>query len=148
METRTRYRGSPHRLHRAHPGNHAAPAGPRRRGRRQHRHPRDGMASPGDRTRPVPLRPRTRRTPAAGTDRQLVLGAKEENGGDEAALRALARKLGAAPHRWQDTVLDSLLDRESWNVTDEAFKAILTTKDAVGGGPARIHASEKLAAYA
>ena len=56
MEIRTRYRGSPHRLHRAHPGDHASSAGPRRRGRRSHRHPGDGMAAPGDQTRPVRLR--------------------------------------------------------------------------------------------
>ena len=84
--------------------------------------------------------------PALRQDRHFLLWAKEENKGDEATLRALAAKLGGTTHRWQDTVLDSLLDRESWNVTDEAFKAILT-EDAAGGRPARIHASEKLAAY-
>jgi hypothetical protein len=84
--------------------------------------------------------------PALRQDRHFLLWAKEENGGDEATLRALARKLGDTTHRWQDTVLDSLLDRESWNVTDEAFKAILT-EGAAGGRPARIYASEKLAAY-
>lgn len=84
--------------------------------------------------------------PALRQDRHFLLWAKEENKGDEATLCALTRKLGGTTQRWQDTVLDSLLDRESWNVTDEAFKAILT-EDAVGGHPARIYASEKLAAY-
>ena len=74
--------------------------------------------------------------PALRQDRHFLLWAKEENRGDEGTLRALARKLGDTTHRWQDTVLDSLLDRESWNVTEEVFKAILT-EDAAGGGPAR-----------
>lgn len=85
--------------------------------------------------------------PALRQDRQFLLWAKEENKGDEATLRALAAKLGGTTHRWQDTVLDSLLDRENWNVTDEVFKATLT-EDAAGGRPGRIYASEKLAAYA
>jgi hypothetical protein len=84
--------------------------------------------------------------PALRQDRHFLLWAKEENKGDETILRALARKLGDTAHRWQDTVLDSLLDRDSWDVTDEAFRAILT-EDAAGGRPARIYASERLAAY-
>ena len=84
--------------------------------------------------------------PALRQDRHFLLWAKEENRGDEGTLRALAAKLGDTAHRWQDTVLDSLLDRESWNVTDEVFKAILT-EDAAGGRPGRIYASGKLAAY-
>jgi hypothetical protein len=84
--------------------------------------------------------------PALRQDRNFLLWAKEENRGDEGTLRALAAKLGDTAHLWQDTVLDSLLDRDSWNVTDEVFKAILV-EDAVGGHPGRISASEKLAAY-
>jgi hypothetical protein len=84
--------------------------------------------------------------PALRQDRHFLLWAKEENKGDEETLRALAAKLGDTAHRWQDTVLDSLLDRDSWNVTDEVFKAILA-EDAAAGRPGRIHASEKLAAY-
>ena len=85
--------------------------------------------------------------PALRQDRHFLLWAKEENRGDEGTLRALAAKLGDTAHRWQDTVLDSLLDRESWNVTDDVFKAILT-EDAAGGRPGRTYASGKLAAYA
>jgi hypothetical protein len=85
--------------------------------------------------------------PALRQDRHFLLWAKEENRGDEGTLRALAAKLGDTALRWQDTVLDSLLDRESWTVTDEVFKAVLT-EDAAGGRPARLHASGKLAAYA
>jgi len=85
--------------------------------------------------------------PALRQDRHFLLWAKEENRGDEGTLRALAAKLGDTAHRWQDTVLDSLLDRESWNVTDEVFKAVLA-EDALGGRPGRIYASGKLAAYA
>ena len=84
--------------------------------------------------------------PAIRQDRHFLLWAKEENRGDEATLRALARKLGDTTHRWQNTVLDSLLDRESWNVTDEAFKAILNENGACGR-PNRVYAGEKLAAY-
>jgi NACHT domain len=85
--------------------------------------------------------------PALRQDRHFLLWAKEENRGDEGTLRALAAKLGDTGHRWQDTVLDSLLDRESWNVTDDVFKAILT-EGAAGGRPGRTYVSGKLAAYA
>src|SRR5262249_36982511 len=79
-------------------------------------------------------------------DRLFLLWAKEENRGDEGTLRALVAKLGDTAHRRQNKVLDSLLDRESWNVSDEVFKAILT-EDAIDGRQGRIYASEKLAAY-
>jgi hypothetical protein len=84
--------------------------------------------------------------PALRQDRHFLLWAKEENRGNEGTLRALAAKLGDTAHGWQDTVLDSLLERESWNVTDEVFKAILT-EEAAGGRPGRIYSSGKLAAY-
>jgi hypothetical protein len=79
-------------------------------------------------------------------DRHFLLWAKEENRGDEETLRALVAKPGDTAHRWQNKVLDSLLDRESWNVSDEVFQAILT-EDAIDGRQGRIYASEKLAAY-
>jgi hypothetical protein len=85
--------------------------------------------------------------PALRQDRHFLLWAKEENRSDEETLRALASKLGDMAHRWQDPILDSLLDRESWNVTDEVFKAILT-EDAVGGRSGLLYVSGKLAAYA
>jgi hypothetical protein len=79
-------------------------------------------------------------------DRHFLLWAKEENRGDEGVLRALVAKLGDMAHGRQDQVLDSLLDRDSWNVSDEAFKAILT-EDAIDARQGGIYASEKLAAY-
>jgi hypothetical protein len=48
-------------------------------------------------------------------DRHFLLWAKEENRSDETVLHALVAKLGG-------TVLDSVLDRDSWNVSDDAFK--------------------------
>jgi hypothetical protein len=85
--------------------------------------------------------------PALRQDRHFLLWAKEENRGDEETLRALAAKSSNTMHRWQDTVLESLLDRESWNVTDETFMGILT-EDGTSERPARSSAREKLAAYA
>ena len=79
-------------------------------------------------------------------DRHFLLWAKEENRGDEGVLRALVAKLGDTAYRRPDQVLDSLLDRDSWNVPDEAFKAILTD-DAIDARQGGIYASEKLAAY-
>ena len=80
-------------------------------------------------------------------DRRFLLWAKDENRGDEGVLRALVAKLGGTVHHRQDQVLDSLLDRDSWNVSDEAFKAILT-EDAINAGSGRIYVSVKLATYA
>lgn len=79
-------------------------------------------------------------------DRRFLLWAKEENRGDEGVFRALMTKLGEMADRRQDQVLDSMLDRDSWNMSDEVFKAILT-ENAIGTQPGRIYASEKLAAY-
>jgi hypothetical protein len=80
-------------------------------------------------------------------DRHFILWAKEENRSDEGVLRALVAKLGGTVHRRQDHVLDSVLDRDSWNVSDEAFKSILT-EDAINARSGRIYVDEKLAAYA
>ncbi|TDD29621.1 NACHT domain-containing protein [Actinomadura sp. KC06] len=79
-------------------------------------------------------------------DRHFLLWAKEENRGDEGVLRALVAKLGGTAHRRQDQVLDSLLDRDSWHVSDEAFKAILT-EDAIDTGSGHIYVSEQLALF-
>lgn len=112
-------------------------------------HVMSALATAASRHPPVAemLRREAGAEPALRQDRHFLLWAREENRGDEGTLRALAAKLGDTTHRWQDTVLDSLLDRESWNVTDEVLKAILT-EDAAGGRPGRIYASERLAAYA
>ncbi len=80
-------------------------------------------------------------------DWHFLMWAKEENRGDEGVLRALVAKLGGTAHRRQDHVLDSVLDRDSWNVSDEAFKSILT-EDAINAQSDRIYVDEKLAAYA
>ncbi len=80
-------------------------------------------------------------------NRHFVLWAKEENRGDEGVLRALVPKLGGTVHRRQDHVLDSVLDRDSWNVSDEAFKSILT-EDAISARPGRVYVGDKLATYA
>lgn len=79
-------------------------------------------------------------------DRHFLLWAKEENKGDEGALRAVVAKLGDMEDRRQDQILDSILDRDSWNVPDDVFKAILT-EDATGTRSGRIYARENLAAY-
>ena len=80
-------------------------------------------------------------------DRRFLLWAKEENRSDEGVLRALVAKLGGPAHRRQDQVLESLLDRDSWNVSDEAFKTILT-EDAIDARSGRIYVIEKIATYA
>ena len=91
-------------------------------------HVMSALATAASRHPPVAemLRREAGAEPALRQDRHFLLWAREENRGDEGTLRALAAKLGDTTHRWQDTVLDSLLDRESWNVTDEVLKAILT----------------------
>jgi hypothetical protein len=79
-------------------------------------------------------------------DRRFLLWAKEENRGDEAVLRALVSMNGGTVNGRHYQVLDSVLDRESWNVPDKAFKAILV-EDAISSGSGRIYVSEKLATY-
>ncbi|GII34160.1 NACHT domain-containing protein [Planotetraspora mira] len=80
-------------------------------------------------------------------DRHFLLWAKEENRGSEGVLRALVARLDGTALRRHDQVLDSVLDRDSWNVSDEAFKVILT-EGAIDAGSGRIDVSEKLAPYA
>ncbi|MBS3942007.1 MAG: NACHT domain-containing protein [Actinobacteria bacterium] len=80
-------------------------------------------------------------------DRRFLLWAKEENRANEGVLRAVAAKLDRMEYRRQNQVLDSLLDRDSWDVPDEVFKAILT-EDALDNGSGSIYPSEKLATYA
>lgn len=80
-------------------------------------------------------------------DHGFLLWAKEENRGDDGVLRAFVAKLDQAAHHRQDHILESILDRESWNVPDEVFKAILT-EDAIDTRGGLIDVNEKLAAYA
>lgn len=81
-------------------------------------------------------------------DPYFLLWAKHENRGDEAALRALVGKLGTTMHSWTNEVVDAVLDRESWSVSDDTFKAVLTEgPDSIPSG-ARIYDPAKLAAYA
>jgi hypothetical protein len=80
-------------------------------------------------------------------DRRFLLWAKDENRGDEGVLRALVAKVGEAAHRGQDHVLDALLDRDSWNVPDEAFKGALN-EDRIRAGSGRLYVSVRLATYA
>jgi len=56
----------------------------------------------------------------------FLLWAKHENRGDEAVLRALVAKLGATMQSWGNQVLEAVLDRESWSVSDDTLKAVLT----------------------
>lgn len=58
-------------------------------------------------------------------DRRFLLWAKEENRGDATVLEALAAHLGEAADQGQEDVRGSLLDRDSWNVTDEVFRRVL-----------------------
>jgi hypothetical protein len=80
-------------------------------------------------------------------DRHLILWAKEENDGDEGALRALVSMLGGSPLHRQDPILAAVLDRESWRVPDSTFKSILL-KDSVDDDAVPLHDSVRLAAYA
>jgi hypothetical protein len=79
-------------------------------------------------------------------DRHFLLWVKEENRGDEGTLRAFVAKLGLSVHRQQGHELDSLIDLESWNVSDETFKSVLV--EDVNVRPGHIYVDEKLAAYA
>lgn len=89
-------------------------------------------------------------------DPRFVLWAKEENKGDEGSLRAVVDNVSRmARHRRDDKLVDALLDRDSWNVSDETFKAILTedVSDALTEGVShaqsvRFCPDEKLAAFA
>jgi hypothetical protein len=80
-------------------------------------------------------------------DRHFLLWAKEENRGGEGVLRALVARLGRTTHRRPDKVLDSVLDRDSWSVSDEVFKSVLSG-DPIEAGSGHIYVSEKLATYA
>ncbi|MFI8433826.1 NACHT domain-containing protein [Streptomyces sp. NPDC079020] len=80
-------------------------------------------------------------------DARFLLWAKEENRGDEGVLRAVAAKLGPSAHHREDRVLESVLDRPSWNVSDEVFKDILTG-DMTGTRSGRVPGSGELAAFA
>ncbi|MGW3647560.1 NACHT domain-containing protein [Streptomyces sp. NPDC000878] len=79
-------------------------------------------------------------------DERFLLWAKEENRGDEGVLRAVVKNLGRTEHQLQGQVLDSLLDRDSWNVSDEVFKAALA-EEAIVTRSGLINAGDELAAY-
>lgn len=72
--------------------------------------------------------------------------AKVENNGDEGVLRALIRKLDGQFLRPREQLLDSLLDRDSWNVSDNVFKAILS--EPVGADQHMLGPSESLCLHA
>lgn len=73
--------------------------------------------------------------------------AKLENRGDEGVLRALVAKIVNPRQPRQDHAVTSLLDRESWNVTDGTFKAILA-ENMPDAQTAHFHSPAKLAVYA
>ena len=72
-------------------------------------------------------------------DRRFLLWAKDENRGDEEVLRALAMHLGEGTDQAQADIRDALLDRDSWNVPDDTFRAVLLDPEAPAGrgGPER-----------
>ncbi|MET7944169.1 NACHT domain-containing protein [Streptomyces sp. NPDC005302] len=78
-------------------------------------------------------------------DERFLSWAKEENRGDEGVLRAVVAKLDRTHHR-ESHGLDSLLDRDSWNVSDELFKAILT-EDTISARPGFAQEGDGLATY-
>jgi len=80
-------------------------------------------------------------------DINFLMWAKGENRGDEAALRALVDKVGESVSGRQSRIVASLLDRDSWKVSDETFKAILLG-DANDAQSGPIHVNERLATYA
>jgi hypothetical protein len=86
--------------------------------------------------------------PKLRQDPNFLLWAKHENRGDEAVLRALTDKLGATMKSWADQVLDAVLDRESWSVSDDTLKAALTDDALTTSSGAPYYNQAKLAAYA
>ncbi|GAA4026982.1 NACHT domain-containing protein [Streptomyces plumbiresistens] len=78
-------------------------------------------------------------------DERFLSWAKEENRGDEGVLRAVVTKLDRTHHR-ESHDLDSLLDRDSWNVSDELFKAILT-EETISARQGFAQEGDGLAAY-
>ncbi|GAA0546405.1 hypothetical protein GCM10010172_30090 [Paractinoplanes ferrugineus] len=80
-------------------------------------------------------------------DPNFLLWAKQENRGDETVLRALAGKLGATRQSWANQVLEAVLERDSWTVLDDTFKAVLTDDAHTDPSGARWYNEDKLAAY-
>ncbi|WP_368679983.1 NACHT domain-containing protein (plasmid) [Rhodococcus opacus] len=78
-------------------------------------------------------------------DPHFLLWVKDENRGDERALRAFGAKTAGTALTRQ--VVDSLLDRDSWKVSDETLKTILT-EDAIDPESAHIYDDKRLAIYA
>lgn len=85
--------------------------------------------------------------PKLREDPNFLLWVKQENRGDETVLRALAGKLGATRQSWASQVLEAVLDRDSWAVPDDTFKAVLTDDARTDPSGARWYNGAKLAAY-
>ncbi|GLY99835.1 hypothetical protein [Actinoplanes sp. NBRC 103695] len=85
--------------------------------------------------------------PKLRDDPNFLLWAKQENRGDETVLRALAGKLGATRQSWASQVLEAVLDRDSWAVPDDTFKAVLTDDAHTDPSGARWYSGANLAAY-
>ncbi|MGW1786750.1 hypothetical protein ACWCQQ_48025 [Streptomyces sp. NPDC002143] len=80
-------------------------------------------------------------------DKRFLLWVREENRGEQGVLRAFVTSLGRTQRFFpQNQILDALLDRDSWNVSDELFKAILTEETA-GTPPSPVHRADVLAVY-
>jgi hypothetical protein len=93
------------------------------------------------------LRQEAETDPELRREPYFLLWAKDENRGDEAVLRALAAKLGATRQSWGNQVLEAVLDRESWSVSDDTLKAVLTDDAVTIGSGARLYDTARLAAY-
>ena len=120
----------------------------RRTGSEQRRHVMSALATVASRYPAIAetLRTEAEIDPALRQDQRFLLWAKGENRGSEAVLHALVATLGQAALRIHDPVVDALLDRDSWTVPDDAFKAALTD-DATSAGSRRVYDGAKLAAY-
>ncbi|MGI5213344.1 NACHT domain-containing protein [Plantactinospora sp. CA-290183] len=86
--------------------------------------------------------------PKLRQDPNFLLWAKHENRGDETVLRALVGKLGGTTQSWANQVLEAVLDRESWTVSDDSLKTVLTDDGPTNRSGHRRRNPAKLAAYA
>jgi hypothetical protein len=121
----------------------------RRTVREQRRHVMSALATVASQYAGIAdmLRREANADPTLRQDRHFLLWAKDENRGDEGVLRAIVAKLGRTVSLRPDHILDSVLDRDSWSVSDQAFKAILT-EGAINARPGHIHVDAKLAVHA
>ncbi|MCD7444767.1 NACHT domain-containing protein [Streptomyces lincolnensis] len=113
----------------------------------QRRHVMSALATAASRYPAIAelLRDETDNDAALRQDERFLAWAKEENRGDEGVLRAVVTTLDRTHHR-ESNDLDSLLDRDSWNVSDELFKAILT-EETISTRSGFIRDGDGLAAY-